>query len=268
MHRIVFNTIHCHSYHRMSYCSSLSSTRNSIYSIHSSYYSPSLGATITSFFIIIRLFLSDCSSGSYWVIIVFFVFSALLSPRINDPPIENSFGFTITEQFPLIYGIKLLILSELMLFFARSRGPINSRFISNAFSLFSRFPLLSSYSFAIPHSNVIVPPFPSPAIQSAQTSYKVGSFIGRIEQPGQTISSGIVLLVSQIKEFLYPYLPIPDRMIGPIFYPTTGLHGAHASLGLLHFYLILLSMFPRHLFLLLPFSSFLGNLILIPSPLE
>jgi hypothetical protein len=56
----------------------------------------------------------------------------------------------------------------------RSRGPINSRFISNAFSSFSRFPLLSSYSFAIPHSNVIVPPFPSPAIQSdACFSYSI-----------------------------------------------------------------------------------------------
>ena len=68
----------------------------------------------------------------------------------------------------------------------------------------------------------------------------VGLFIGRIEQPGQTIPCGIVSLVLQIKEFPYSYLPIPDCMIGSIFYPTTGLHGAHASLGLLHFYPILL----------------------------
>ena len=108
--------------------------------------------------------------------------------------------------------------------------------LSPAFPLFFRFPLLSSYSFAIPYSNVIVLPFPSPPIQPAQTSYKVGLFIGRIEQPGQTISCGIVSLVLQIKEFPYSYLPIPDRMIGSISYPTTGLHGAHASLGLLHFY--------------------------------
>ena len=244
----------------MSYCSSLSLTRNSIYSIHSSYYSPSLSATITSFFIIIWLFLSDCLSGSYWVIIVFL---ALLILWINDFGIENSFGFTITEQFSLIYGIKLLILSELMLFFSCFWGLINFRFISNAFSFFFCFPLLSSYSFAIPYSNVIILLFSSLAIQSAQIFYKVGLFIGCIEQLAQTISSGIVFLVLQIKEFLYSYLSISDCMIGSIFYFTTGLHGAHVFFGCLYFYIILLSMFPRYLFLLLsfsilPFSSFLS----------
>ena len=97
---------------------------------------------------------------------------------------------------------------------------------------------MTSYSFAIPYSNVIVLLFPSPPIQSAQTSYKVGLFIGRIEQSGQTIPRGPVSLVLQIKEFLYSYLSIPDRMIGSLFYSTTGLHGAHATLGMPHFYLI------------------------------
>ena len=64
------------------------------------------------------------------------------------------------------------------------------------------------------------------------------NFIGRIEQSGQTISRGPVFLVLQIKEFLYSYLSIPDRMIGSLFYSTTGLHGAHATLGMPHFYLI------------------------------
>ena len=127
-----------------------------------------------------------------------------------------------------------------MLSFARPRGPINSRFISNASPLSPPSPLLSSHSFAIPYSNVIVPPLPSPPIQPAQTSYKVGLFIGRIEQPGQTIPRGIVSLVLQIKEFPYPYPPIPDCMIGPVSYLTTGSHGAHASLGPLYFYPILL----------------------------
>ena len=121
-----------------------------------------------------------------------------MSPRINDPPIENSSGFTRTEQFPLIYGIKLLIPPELMLSFARSRGPINARFISNASPLFPRPPLLSSHSSATPHSNVIVPPFPSPPIQPAQTSYKVGSLCSTIghyavllymTQPSKSIAS-------------------------------------------------------------------------------
>jgi hypothetical protein len=63
--------------------------------------------------------------------------------------------------------------------------------------------------------------FPSHStIQSAQTSYKVGLFLGRIEQPGQTIPRGPVFLVLQINEFLYSYLSIPDRMIGSLFYST------------------------------------------------
>ena len=33
------------------------------------------------------------------LILLLIVFSALLSPRINDPTIENEFGFTRTEQF-------------------------------------------------------------------------------------------------------------------------------------------------------------------------
>ena len=43
-------------FNRVSYCSSLSSTRNSIYSIHESYYSISLSGSITPFSIIIWLF--------------------------------------------------------------------------------------------------------------------------------------------------------------------------------------------------------------------
>ena len=54
-----------------------------------------------------------------------------MSPRINDLLIENEFGFTRTEQFSAMVSIKLLILSELMLSFARLRGLINARFISN-----------------------------------------------------------------------------------------------------------------------------------------
>ncbi len=144
----------------MSYCSSLSSTRNSIYSIHSSYYSVSLSGSITSFSIILLFFFFQQVSMLLVMFLIgvtnLIVFSALLSPRINDPTIENEFGFTRTEQFSAMVSIKLLILSELMLFFARFRGLINARFISNAFSLFFCFPLFSSYSFAIPYSNVIV----------------------------------------------------------------------------------------------------------------
>ena len=161
----------------MSYCSSLSSTRNSIYSIHSSYYSVSLSGSITSFSIILLFFFFQQVSMLLVMFLIgvtnLIVFSALLSPRINDPTIENEFGFTRTEQFSAMVSIKLLILSELMLFFARFRGLINARFISNAFSLFFCFPLFSSYSFAIPYSNVIVLLFLVNITKSYQSHFSI-----------------------------------------------------------------------------------------------
>jgi len=128
-----------------------------------------------------------------------------------------------------------------MLFFACFWCMIDFRSISNAYCLFFCFPLLSSYSFAIPYSNVILLPFSSLPIQSASIFYKIGLFNFCIEQPSQTISCGIVSLVLQIKEFLYSYLCMSDSMIGSIFYFTTGLHGAHVFSGLLSFFFLLMS---------------------------
>jgi len=95
----------------MSYCSSLSSTRNSIYSIHSSYYSVSLSGSITSFSIILLLRTSQdpMKLSMLFLILLLIVFSALLSPRINDPTIENEFGFTRTEQFSIRFDLTLTI---------------------------------------------------------------------------------------------------------------------------------------------------------------
>ena len=238
----------------MSFCSSLSFSRNSIYSIHYSYYSVSLSGSITSLFLLIWMFFTSSTFITfimfdlfyfsfyfiYFLFVIFFIiFLGLLFMWINDFVLENSFGFTRTEQFSMIYGIKLLIFSEWMLFFACFWGIINFRFILNAFSLFFCFPLLSSYSFSLPYSNLLVLLFSSLPIQSASIFYKVGLFIGCIEQLGQTISCGIVFLVLQIKEFFYSYLSISDCIIGSIFYFTTGLHGMHVIFGLLYFFVIL-----------------------------
>lgn len=123
---------------------------------------------ILSFFLITNVILvSPIISFSP---ILFFV------SRIVDQIIENSFSFTRTEQFSLVYGIKIMILSERMLFFACFWCMIDFRSISNAYCLFFCFPLLSSYSFAIPYSNVILLPFSSLPIQSASIFYKIGLF--------------------------------------------------------------------------------------------
>jgi len=161
------------------------------------HYSVSLSGSITSFFLIIFIWLSKL----LWcfidfilfivIIVLIIIFYLILFQWINDFWIENAFGLTRTEQFSLIYGIKLLIFSEWMLFFACFWGIINLRFILNAFSIFFCFPLLSSYSFAIPYSNLFILIYSSLPIQSASIFYKVGLFIVSIEQLGQTISCSI-----------------------------------------------------------------------------
>jgi heme/copper-type cytochrome/quinol oxidase subunit 3 len=108
----------------------------------------------------------------------------------------------------------------------------------SGFSLYFSLPLLSSYSFSIPFSNVLILIFSSLPIQSSSIFYKVGLFIQCLEQLGQTISSGILFLVLQIKEFFYSYLSISDCIIGSIFYFTTGLHGMHVIFGLIIYYIL------------------------------
>ena len=159
---------------------------------------------------------------------------------INDIIIENLFSFIIIEQFALVYSIKIMIFSELMLFIALFWAIINFKLILNAWCLFFCFPLLSSNSFAIPYSNVIILLFSSLPIQGASIFYKIGLFNYSIEQLSQTILCGIVFLILQIKEFFYSYISITDNMIGSVFYFTTGLHGIHVFFGLISFWLILM----------------------------
>ena len=221
---------------------SLSMSCNSIYSIHLTFYSLSLSSIIFLLFLSLVLILFFNYINIIFIIVILFSFIFFLVLWINDLIIENLFSFTQSEQFSLVYGIKIMILSEWMLFFACFWGLINFRLISNAWCLFFCFPLLSSNSFAIPYSNVILLFFSSLPIQSASIFYKIGLFNLSIEQLSQTISCGIIFLILQIKEFLYSFLNISDSMIGSIFYFTTGLHGVHVFFGLISFWLILMLM--------------------------
>lgn len=261
-------------FHRMfSYCNYLSLSCNSIYSIHLTFYSSCLSSIISSLFILFilfifyELFFYNTSFALHPIIFYDLIFVSALHPIIyslfglnlmlcfiiicfmlylllwiNDNIIENSFSFTRTEQFLLVYAIKLIILSEFMLFFACFWCMIDFRLILNTYSLFFCFPLLSSNLFAIPYTNVIILFFSSLPIQSASIFYKIGLFNICIEQLSQTISCGIVFLVLQIKEFIYAYICMSDSIIGSIFYFTTGLHGAHVYFGLLSFFIIYMLM--------------------------
>ena len=154
-------------------CHCLSLTRNSIYSIHSSYYSIDLAICIGNILIISWLILWPafrirsldwevdwCYSmlnGFIWFffILVLLIWLTALN-WMNDLWMESFLALTGTEQFSLIYGIKWLIVSECMLFFACFWSLINFRVISTGFSLFFSFPLFFSYSFGIPFSNLLI----------------------------------------------------------------------------------------------------------------
>ena len=126
-----------------------------------------------------------------------------------------------------------------MLFVACFWCLINFRFISNAFSLFFSFPLLSCYSFSIPFSNLCILLFSSLPLQSAQIFIKIGFLNNTIESLGQSLSCGLLSIILQLKEFLYSYFSLSDCLIGSIFYFTTGLHGFHVIIGTFLFFLIL-----------------------------
>ena len=152
--------------------------------------------------------------------------------------IESFIALTLTEQLSLIVGIKLLLLSELMLFFACFWCYINFRLIGSILFIFY-FPLLSCYSYSIPFTNPLILLFSSLPIQSSQIFNKIGFLSYSIEGIGQSLSAGFYFIILQCKEFLYSYFSISDCLIGSIHYLTTGLHGFHVLLGSFLFFIIL-----------------------------
>jgi len=161
--------------------------------------------------------------------------------RLNDPCIESFLSITIAEQLSSIYGINLSIVSELMIFVARFWCLTNCKIISNSFALFFSFPLLSCYAFSIPFSNLCISSSSSLPSQSAQIFIKIGFLNNTIESLAQSLSRGLLSIILQLKEFIYPYFSLSNSLIGSIFYFTTGLHGLHVTIGTFLFFLILFS---------------------------
>ena len=135
-------------------------------------------------------------------------------------------------------GIKLLLISELMLFLACFWCLINYRLIGCIFILFY-FPLISCYSFTIPFSNLLILLFSSLPIQCSIIFIKIGYLNYTTEGFGQTLSSGFLSLILQCKEFPYSYFSLSECLIGSINYFTTGLHGFHVLAGTFLFFILL-----------------------------
>ena len=252
-------------------------SRNSIYALHYSYYSYSSAFRIVTIIMIIWLVLHShnylsiniyyrsydiINVGIYskYNIVYLFYFVLLFSKnhsiisfffmlyigwviiyfRPNDNWLESFIGLTRSEQYTLNVSIKLLLVSELMLFFACFWGLVNLRLITNAFSLFFSFPLLSCYSFSIPFSNPLILLCSSLPIQAAQIFIKIGIKNSTIEGLGQSITRAYLFIIPQCKEWIYSYYSLTHSLIGSIFYFTTGLHGFHVLLGAFGFVIVII----------------------------
>jgi hypothetical protein len=162
----------CSYYFIISYCNYLSLSNNLIYTIHHNHYPLLISLSIENLFIVFYILIQYSYSNilplfyfiSYYIsysisfILLLLLLWLSIIIRLVDFLIEPFIALTIIEQLSLIVGIKLLLLSELMLSFACFWCYINFRIIGCILLLFY-FPLLSSYSFPIPFTNPLIPLF-------------------------------------------------------------------------------------------------------------
>ena len=153
---------------------SLQLSSNLIYGIHSTFYSLLIALMISNLIINSWLIFWSNSYCVFYSLSYSTVFISLLLLCwfstiiwIVDFLIESFITLTLIEQLSLIVGIKLLLFSEVMLFFTCFWCYLNFRFIGSIFYLFY-FPLFTFYSFSIPFGNLLIPLFSSLPIQSSQ----------------------------------------------------------------------------------------------------
>ena len=262
----------------------ISFSRNSIYSIHGSYYSidlaNNLGLSIiyfysylylTSFYSILYIlslfdifslitefifqsstiglrtsssilihfipFLIVWQDPFYLNLLILFNCWCILLSWLNDLSLESFLSLNFIESIFCITGIKLLIISEFMLFFVCFWSFLNYRLISFIFGYYI-LPLISTFCFSIPLSNCVILLFSSIPIQSIQIFIKIGLVVLTIEGLGHSICCGLLFIILQFNEFIYSYFSISTSMIGSTFYFTTGLHGIHVILGMFGWFII------------------------------
>ena len=140
----------------------------------------------------------------------------------------------------MIIGIKLLILSELMLFFACFRILFNFKLLSS-FGFFIiyyyLFNFINCFSYAIPLTNLILLVCSSVPVHNSSIFIKQG-ILFCINSLSLIILFGLFFIFLQCNEFYYSYFSLSDCLIGSIFYFTTGLHGFHVLIGIHLFFII------------------------------
>ena len=213
------------------YCGSDSLCHSSIIVIHISYYSLLLSLCFSNLFILIWLllwfncFIISWSLISVLLIIVLLIMWFIICVWINDYFIESLMSLITIEENNIIIGIKLMIISEVFLFIGCFWSDINTRLLVNCYSLFYLFPMLSSYAFAIPFSNLFILVLSSFPLNGGQISIKLGNYCFFFNLFNYNICFGILFIILQLKEFILCLFSMADTFIGSIYFFIISLHG-------------------------------------------
>ena len=113
----------------------------------------------------------------YLVIILFLFIWILIINWCNDLLIESIILLTTIEHYLIIIGIKLMLISELMLFISCFWCVINIRLMSGPLSLFFIIPFISCNAFSIPFTNLIILLYSSYPLNGSQLALKSGDLL-------------------------------------------------------------------------------------------
>lgn len=227
----------------INYLTSISINRNSLYPIHYSLYSALISGILINCFILFYLILNCIDINYYYLLLInLFTIWILIYNWSSDYWIESIISFTTLEQLNIINSIQLMLLSELMLFYSCFWVLINYRLVSNALSLLTIYPLLSSYAFSIPFTNLLLLLISSYPLNGVLISIKNGNLLISITLLTSSLSFGFIFIILQLKEFMFSYISISDSLIGSVFYFTTSLHGLHVLLGSFSLFILLINL--------------------------
>lgn len=157
-----------------------------------------------------------------------------------------------------------------MVFIGLFFGLFHYRICSSGIAMSLSFPLIISFSFGIPFSNLLLLLFTTFPIQGLQLFITIGLLHQFIEGLAHSICCSIMFLVMQLQEFLYSYCTISDSVFGSINYSISGLHGLHVLIGSLGFYIIFSNLFMDahnlNIFIQCPLSINLAINVHMPLP--
>ena len=155
------------------------------------------------------------------LIIANLVLPLVLSSWCSDLLVESNEGrMGYRVQNNIITGFKIFLISESMIFFSCFGGWLDIGLLPNIF-LINNFPpngALPIFPFGIPSSNVFLLLYSSLPLQAGQIWIKL-TVKGRTNEAlSQTVGTGLLFLVLQLKEYTTAFFTLSDSIFGSDFY--------------------------------------------------